>query len=138
MGLAEVVGELVVLADEQVDVDVDRMFPAQLVGQRASGADIAGLQQAAVQVAADVGRGTCSSWPGQRKPSGNLEFGTSAFQSVAELLCGVRPEAVWRLAGQPAPRFDRSGTPLTGRRCGGAWRSGRPEDSRVLSAQAIA
>ena len=297
MGLAEVAGELVVLADEQVDVDVDRMFPAQLVGQRASGPDIVGLQQAAVQVEADVGRhvlagvdrpaeevdgladvarfgqlftgvdqqcgtrdgavlrmallcpgrqllcrrtvlllrvGACvqpldvvrgqwsahpatvnrcrsgggrhlaaarravppqaagsdadpggregrtgrggcgrkvggvaglpvrlalkrrrcldppgrqadpsadvvpASRPGQRKPSGNLEFGTAALQSVAELLCGVRPEAVWLLAGQPAPRFDRPGAPLTGRRCGRAWRSDRPEDSLVLSAQANA
>jgi hypothetical protein len=53
---AEVARRLVVLADEQVDVAVDRSLAAQFVGQVAGGVEVADPQQAAVQVAADVGR----------------------------------------------------------------------------------
>src|SRR4051812_13188180 len=53
---AEVARRLVVLADEQVDVAVDRSLAAQLVGQVAGGVEVADPQQAAVQVAAHVGR----------------------------------------------------------------------------------
>ncbi|WP_409332796.1 hypothetical protein [Trujillonella humicola] len=56
MRRAEVADRRVVLADEQVDVAVDRSLAAQLVGQVAGGVEVAGPQQAAVQVAADVGR----------------------------------------------------------------------------------